>query len=98
MSNFSFYDVRNFDTWSSEPIGKVNQSTVRSRHMQAMTTNWHQHDDSDEMFIVVSGRICIETNQGKVHLKEGESHVVNKGTLHRVITDGFVNNIVIDNL
>ena len=44
---------------------------------------WHQHSDSDEVFIVLEGNMSIEFEDKTVELSEGEMLVVNKGHKHK---------------
>ena len=44
---------------------------------------WHNHDDTDEVFIVLDGEMLIELRDGKVDLKQGELFVVPKGVEHK---------------
>jgi mannose-6-phosphate isomerase-like protein (cupin superfamily) len=44
---------------------------------------WHEHGDTDEVFIVVDGTLCIEFEDQTVTLETGEMLVVPKGTRHR---------------
>ena len=39
---------------------------------------WHQHDDTDEVFIVIEGKISIEFEDETVEINEGEMIVVPK--------------------
>mgnify|MGYP003300620090 FL=1 len=48
---------------------------------------WHQHDDTDETFIVIKGNLIIEFRDTKVNLGPGEMFVVKKGTEHRPIAN-----------
>lgn len=43
---------------------------------------WHQHDDTDDFFLVLSGRITIRMHEGDVNLGPGELFVVPKGVQH----------------
>jgi mannose-6-phosphate isomerase-like protein (cupin superfamily) len=43
---------------------------------------WHQHDDTDDFFLVLSGRIRIRMHEGDVTLGPGELFVVPKGMQH----------------
>ena len=38
----------------------------------------HNHDDTDEVFIVLDGEMSIEFRVGKVELRDGEMFVVPK--------------------
>ena len=44
---------------------------------------WHNHVDTDEVFIVVKGSMCIEMEHETVTLSEGEMYVVPKGVMHK---------------
>ena len=44
---------------------------------------WHLHPNEDEFFLVIKGRIEIETREGVVSLGEMEGVLVPKGTPHR---------------
>ena len=43
---------------------------------------WHTHDDTDDFFLVLKGRIRIRTREGDVSLGPGELFVVPKGMEH----------------
>ena len=44
---------------------------------------WHQHDDTDEVFIVLEGKIFIEFEDETMEINEGEMIVVPKGVKHK---------------
>jgi len=44
---------------------------------------WHNHPDTDEVFIVIEGSMKIEFKDGVVELNEGEMYVVPKGVEHK---------------
>ena len=44
---------------------------------------WHQHDETDEAFIVIEGVINIEFENETVTLQQGEMIVVPKGIKHK---------------
>ena len=48
---------------------------------------WHQHDDTDDFFLVLSGRITIRMHEGDVSLGPGELFVVPKGMQHCPVAD-----------
>lgn len=43
---------------------------------------WHRHDDTDDFFLVLQGRITIRMHEGDVTLGPGEVFVVPKGVEH----------------
>jgi mannose-6-phosphate isomerase-like protein (cupin superfamily) len=50
-------------------------------------TNWHKHDDQDELFIIFSGEMTIGLRSGDVTLKEGDMFTVPKGVEHRPVAE-----------
>jgi len=43
---------------------------------------WHKHDDTDDFFLVLHGRITIQLRDRDVVLNEGELFVVPRGVEH----------------
>jgi mannose-6-phosphate isomerase-like protein (cupin superfamily) len=43
---------------------------------------WHKHDDTDDFFLVLSGRLTIQLRDRDVVLEEGELFVVPRGVEH----------------
>jgi mannose-6-phosphate isomerase-like protein (cupin superfamily) len=43
---------------------------------------WHKHDDTDDFFLVLSGRMTIQLRDRDVELREGELFVVPRGVEH----------------
>lgn len=67
--------------WSPKIAGEVNDSYVKLVKFQGEFV-WHKHENEDEMFLVVSGRITIRFRDGDVDLEENEFLVVPKGVEH----------------
>ena len=44
---------------------------------------WHNHPDTDDFFMVLSGALTIDLPDGSVNLAPGEVFVVPKGMQHR---------------
>ena len=44
---------------------------------------WHDHKDTDEVFIVLEGKMTIEFEKETVELNEGDMYVVPKGIQHK---------------
>src|SRR5277367_3132209 len=43
---------------------------------------WHKHDDTDDFFLVIRGRLTIQLRDRDVELSEGELFVVPAGVEH----------------
>jgi mannose-6-phosphate isomerase-like protein (cupin superfamily) len=46
---------------------------------------WHEHPETDEVFLVLSGQLVIQFRDGSVTLNEGEMFVVPKGVEHKPV-------------
>ena len=68
--------------WYNETLTKVNDSVVRVAVIEG-EYHWHKHDDDDEFFYVVSGKLLIDLQERTVELGPGQGFVVAKGVLHR---------------
>lgn len=44
---------------------------------------WHEHKDTDEVFIVIDGEMSIAFRDGHVKLSKGEMYVIPKGVVHK---------------
>ena len=43
---------------------------------------WHKHDDTDDFFLVLSGRLTIQLRDRNIELSAGELYVVPRGVEH----------------
>jgi mannose-6-phosphate isomerase-like protein (cupin superfamily) len=71
----------NTHPWYNQTLCQVNESVVRLGVLQG-DYHWHQHDDDDEFFFVLSGRLEIELQDRRVTLQPGQGFVVSKGVQH----------------
>ena len=70
--------------WSPRIIARVNDQYVKVAKLKGELT-WHKHDDEDELFQIIKGELTIEYEDGDVHLKEGDVHVVPAGAMHNPV-------------
>lgn len=49
---------------------------------------WHNHEETDETFIVLEGTLRIDFEDGAVRLAAGEMFVVPKGVRHKPYAEG----------
>ncbi|MFI6576297.1 cupin domain-containing protein [Nocardiopsis sp. NPDC050513] len=72
--------------WSPRVLARVNGHDVRVAKVRGEHV-WHAHDDTDEFFLVIDGRLRIRLREGAdervVDLDRGEVFVVPRGTEHR---------------
>lgn len=67
--------------WSPRVIGRVNDQYLKAAKLRGEFV-WHQHDDEDELFLVVRGRLTLRLRDGEVVLAPGEFYVVPRATPH----------------
>jgi GrpB-like predicted nucleotidyltransferase (UPF0157 family)/mannose-6-phosphate isomerase-like protein (cupin superfamily) len=72
------------DHWNPRIVGELNGQHVKLVKFQGEFV-WHQHDEEDELFLVVKGRFRMEYRDSQVWLEEGEFLIVPRGTEHRPV-------------
>ena len=70
------------DHWSPKVIAELNDYQFKLVKIQGEFV-WHNHPDTDEVFIVIEGTMNIEFENETVQLTEGEMLVVPKGIEHK---------------
>ena len=70
------------ERWSPRVIAELNDYQIKLAKLQGDFV-WHRHDETDELFLCLSGRLEIELRDGVVELREGELCVVPWGVEHR---------------
>jgi mannose-6-phosphate isomerase-like protein (cupin superfamily) len=68
--------------WYNQTLCKVNESVVRLGVIQG-EYHWHQHENDDEFFYVVEGKLLIDLKDRTVELSPRQGFVVSKGIMHR---------------
>ena len=48
---------------------------------------WHRHEDTDELFLVVDGRLTIKLRDRDVVLDPGELFIVPRGVEHKPVAE-----------
>ena len=74
------------ELWSPRVIGELEDAYIKVAKVQG-TLAWHSHDNEDEMFLVLEGRLRIEMEGSTVELGEGDMYVVPKGVRHNPVAD-----------
>jgi len=72
--------------WSPRVVGEVDDAYIKVAKVQG-TLAWHSHENEDELFFILKGRLRIEMEQGAVELREGEMFVVPKGVRHNPVAE-----------
>lgn len=76
--------------WSPRIVAQFNDYDVRVAKFHGEYI-WHSHQDTDELFIVVSGRLVIRLREDgaerSVTLEQGDTYVVPRGTEHKPVAE-----------
>ena len=70
------------DRWYNQTLCKVNDSVVRLGVMQG-EYHWHKHDNDDERFFVLDGKLLVDLEGRSTTLGPRQGFVVPRGVLHR---------------
>ncbi len=57
---------------------------------------WHDHPQTDEVFMVLDGEMFIEFRNGRLHLQKGELFVVPRGVEHKPFAPEQCNILLIE--
>lgn len=67
--------------WSPRIAAELNDSYIKLARLKGEFV-WHHHENEDELFLVVKGRLRIKLRTGDLWLDEGEFVVIPKGVEH----------------
>ena len=82
--------------WAPMIVARYNDNEVRLVKVEGEFV-WHQHPETDELFLVLDGVLEMELRDRTVQLNTGELFVVPRGTEHRPCArQGEVKLLVID--
>ncbi len=74
------------EQWSPRIIAQMNNYHFKIAKVQGEFI-WHDHPETDEVFIVLKGRLELQFRDGNVVLSEGEMFVVPKGVEHKPVAE-----------
>lgn len=72
--------------WSPKIIARMNDYHFKLAKVQGEFV-WHDHPETDEVFLVVKGKLDIHFRDGLVTLNEGDLYVVPKGVEHKPVAE-----------
>lgn len=70
------------EKWAPRNVATVNDYDVRVVHIKGEFV-WHSHDDTDELFQVISGEVQIHLRDRTIELFPGDLYVVPRGVEHK---------------
>jgi len=83
------------EQWSPKVIAEMNDYQFKLVKLEGEFV-WHNHQDTDETFIVLKGALRIDFRDGYVELSAGEMYVVPKGVEHKPYAEKEVEVMLIE--
>jgi quercetin dioxygenase-like cupin family protein len=81
--------------WSPKVVGELNDNYLKVVKVKGEFA-WHKHDEDDEMFLVLKGRLVIQLRDQDITLNEGDFLVVPKGVEHRPVAEDEAHILLIE--
>ena len=81
--------------WQPRIAGEVNNSYVKLAKLKGEFV-WHHHENEDELFLVVKGRLCIKLRDGDLWLEAGEFAIIPKGVEHCPVAEEEVQVLLLE--
>jgi mannose-6-phosphate isomerase-like protein (cupin superfamily) len=72
--------------WSPRIVARMNDYELKLVKFQGDFV-WHDHPDTDEVFLVVEGEMTIHFRDGRVRVRAGELFVIPRGIEHLTSAD-----------
>ena len=70
------------EKWYNTTLSQVNDSLVRLGIFEGKFY-WHHHDNEDEFFYVISGKLLLDLKDGTIEVNQNQGYTVPKGVEHR---------------
>lgn len=83
------------ERWQPKVIAEMNDYQFKIVKLEGDFI-WHSHEDTDEAFIVIDGKLRIDFRDGAVHLSKGDLFVVPKGVEHKPFAQAEVKLLLIE--
>lgn len=81
--------------WSPRIAGELNDSHIKLVKLKGEFI-WHHHENEDEMFFVVKGRLLLRFRDQDLWLDEGEFVVIPKGVEHLPVAEDEVHVLLLE--
>jgi mannose-6-phosphate isomerase-like protein (cupin superfamily) len=76
-------EIAAHEPWFNQTLTTVNDAVVRLGIIDG-DFHWHKHDDQDEFFVVLEGRLLIDLeDRDTVTLERHQGYTVPRGVTHR---------------
>jgi mannose-6-phosphate isomerase-like protein (cupin superfamily) len=79
---FALFD----EHWSPKIVGELNGQHVKLVKLHGEFV-WHHHEQEDELFLVLSGRLRMDFRDRRVWVEQGEFIIMPRGVEHRPVAE-----------
>ena len=79
-----------------EKIARMNGNVISVVQVENRTLDFHVHEHSDELFMVLEGDFQLETEEGLLPLHTGEFVVVPSGMRHRPVATSLAKMLMVE--
>ena len=70
------------DKWFNQTLTEVNGSVIRVGIVEG-EYHWHKHENDDEFFFVLEGKLFVDLENNTIELNPGQGVTVSKNVIHR---------------
>ena len=81
--------------WSPRVVGELNGQQIKLAKLKGDFV-WHHHENADELFLVVKGRLVIQLRDRDITLEAGEFFIVPRGVEHKPFAEDEVHVILFE--
>lgn len=81
--------------WSPKIVGDINESYVKLAKLKGEFV-WHMHENEDELFFVIKGKLVIKLSTEDIIINEGEFFIVPKGIEHMPVAENEVHVMLLE--
>ena len=81
--------------WRPKIVGELNEAYVKLVKFKGEFV-WHHHENEDELFLVIKGRLLIRLREQELWLGEGEFAIIPKGVEHCPVADEEVHVLLLE--
>jgi len=81
--------------WKPRIVGEVNDAYVKLVKFKGEFV-WHHHENEDEMFLVVHGRLRMKLRDREIALNPGEFVIIPRGVEHLPVADEEVHVVLFE--
>ncbi|MFW9991715.1 MAG: cupin domain-containing protein [Candidatus Odinarchaeota archaeon] len=70
------------EKWFNQTLCRVNDCVVRVGIVEG-EFHWHKHDEEDEFFFVIEGKLLLDLEDKTIELLPKQGYTVPRGVVHR---------------